>query len=145
MAKAKAPRFWGLRLRLPRGWWRLPLLLLLVPVAVGTAAAWHYYGEYAALIDARLTGERDRVLPRVYARPLTLRVGQGLSEPDLIARLNDLGYAQRERVTQPGEFGIERAGVVFVPRGGTHPGEAIRVAFAPAGKAVRVANVAGGD
>jgi penicillin-binding protein 1B len=133
----------GLRLKLPRGWWRLPLILLLVPAAVGVVAAWHYYGEYAALIDARLAGERDRVLPRVYARPLTLRVGQGLSEADLIARLNDLGYAQRSRVAQAGEFAVERTGVLLMPRGGTHPNQAIRVEFAAAARAVRVARVAG--
>jgi penicillin-binding protein 1B len=141
MAKARRGR--GLRVRLPRRWWRLPLILVLVPALVGAAAAWHYYGEYAALIDARLAGERDRVLPRVYARPLTLRVGQGLSEADLIARLNDLGYAQRARVTQPGEFGVERSGIVLVPKGGTHPRETIRVEFAAAPAAVRVANVSG--
>src|SRR5215218_5866416 len=102
----------GLRLKLPRRWWRLPLILLLVPLAVGLAAGWHYYGEYAALIDARLTRERDRVLPRVYARPLTLRVGQAISEADLIGRLNDLGYSQRGRVAEPGEFAVERPGVL---------------------------------
>ena len=32
------------------------------------------------MIDARLHGERERVLPRVFARPLELRRGQALSE-----------------------------------------------------------------
>ncbi len=47
------------------------------------------------MIDARLHGERERTLPRVYARPVELRRGQSLSQQDLVSRLNDLGYAQR--------------------------------------------------
>ena len=56
------------------------------------------------MIDARLHGERERTLPRVYARPAEFRRGQTLSQQDLIVRLNDLGYADRPRVTQPESF-----------------------------------------
>ena len=44
----------------------------------------YYYVTFSQLIDARLHGERERTLPRVYARPLVLWSGQGLSRHDLI-------------------------------------------------------------
>ena len=53
-------------------------------------------------------GERERSLPRVYARPIEIRKGQTFTQQDLIARLNDIGYAQRPDVAQPGEFAVER-------------------------------------
>ena len=72
------------------------------------AARWHrsligavlvyYYVSFSRIIDARLHGERERSLPRVYARPLEVRRGETLTEQDLVARLNDLGYAQRPTV-----------------------------------------------
>ena len=72
-------------------------LVLAVPLVVLCFAAGYYYVTFARLIDARLHGERDRVLPRVFARPLELRRGQSLTERQLVDRLNDLGYAQRAR------------------------------------------------
>ena len=58
------------------------------------------------MIDARLHGERDRVLPRVFARPLEIRRSEGLSQQEVIDRLNDLGYAQRTQAQNPGEFAV---------------------------------------
>ena len=81
------------------------------------------------MIDARLNGERERTLPRVYARPVELRVGQSLSQQDLVSRLNDLGYAQRAVAEQPGEFAIVRNAVTITPRGGGQRGKVVRVAF----------------
>ena len=49
----------------------------------------YFYVSFGGLIDERLHGERELTLPRVYARPVTLRRGQLLSEDDLVARLND--------------------------------------------------------
>ena len=54
------------------------------------------------MIDARLHGERERTLPRVYARAAEFRRGQTLSQQDLIVRLNDLGYADRPAVDAAG-------------------------------------------
>ena len=62
----------------------------------------YYYVQFSRIIEARLHGERDRVIPRVYARPLTLHAGQGLSEIELIARLNDVGYTEKSRVERAG-------------------------------------------
>ena len=58
----------------------------------------YFYVSFSRIIDARLHGERERSLPRVYARPLEVRRGEMLTVVDLVARLNDLGYAQRSAV-----------------------------------------------
>ena len=120
----------------PRRWLRY-LAAVVGVVALGVAAVTtYYYISFAKLIDERLHGERERSLPRVYARPLQLRRGQSLSEQDLIARLNDLGYAQRARATQAGEFAVLRNAVAIRPRGGDHAGATVQVAFpnAPAAR-----------
>ena len=69
----------------------------------------YLYVSYGRIIDARLHGERDRAVPRVFARPLTLQTGQNMSQAELIARLNDVGYAQRSRVERAGDFAIDRS------------------------------------
>src|SRR6185503_9767322 len=81
------------------------------------------------MIDARLHGERDRVVPRVFARPLELRRGEGLSQKELLDRLNDLGYAQRPQVQAPGEFALNPGLVTVVPRAGTHTGRRVVISF----------------
>ena len=85
--------------------------------------------SYSRLIDARLHAVGERTLPRVYARPVELRRGQSLSEPELISRLNELGYAQRERAEAPGEFAPGRNAVMITPRGGDLRGMTVRVTF----------------
>ncbi|MEQ1573866.1 MAG: PBP1A family penicillin-binding protein [Vicinamibacterales bacterium] len=96
-------------------------------VALGTLV--YNYLSYSRLIDARLHGERERTLPRVYARPVELRRGQSLSEAELISRLNELGYAEREQAEAPGEFAIDRNAVAINPRGGDLRGKVVRVVF----------------
>ena len=99
----------------------------------------YYYVSFSRIIDARLHGERERSLPRVYARPLEVRRGETLTEAELIARLNDLGYAQRTTVQAPGEFAIARNAVLLTPRTGSFSGKTIRAAF-PAPAPVRRAS-----
>ena len=98
-----------------------------------------FYVSFSRIIDARLHGERERSLPRVYARPLELRRGEALTAAELIARLNDLGYAQRTAVEAPGEFAIARNAVLVTPRSGTFKGKTIRAVF-PAPAPVRRAS-----
>ena len=69
------------------------------------------------------------MLPRVFARPLELRRGQALSERQLIDRLNDLGYAQRDEPARPGEFTVGRASVAIRGRSAELTGRVIRVSF----------------
>jgi penicillin-binding protein 1B len=103
------------------------------------AALIYYYVSFSRIIDARLHGERERSLPRVYARPLEVRRGETLTEAELIARLNDLGYAQRTTVQAPGEFAIARNAVLLTPRTGSFSGKTIRATF-PAPAPVRRAS-----
>jgi len=85
------------------------------------------YVSFSRMIDVRLHGERERSLPRVYGRPVEFRRGQDFSEQDLVARLNDLGYAQRGQVQQRGEFAIQQNEVWLVPRGGELAGKQVKL------------------
>ncbi len=134
----------GVRLRIriaPRRWkwWLLTAAGLLLIVVSGVFG--YYYTQFSSLIEARLHGERDRVIPRVFARPLILHSGQGISESELVGRLNDLGYAQRARVERVGEFALESEGMVLVPRSGPQAGQVVRIALSQPGtpKVVKVA------
>jgi penicillin-binding protein 1B len=100
-----------------------------VLVFLSAATVTYYYVSFSRLIDARLHGERERTLPRVYARPLVLWRGQSLSRQDLISRLNDLGYAQRDRADAPGEFTTERDGIAIMPRSSNLGDAVVRVSI----------------
>lgn len=89
----------------------------------------YLYVSYARIIDARLHGERDRTVPRVFARPLSIQTGQSLSQAELIARLNDVGYAQRARVERAGDFAIDRSSVVLSSRTGDQANKLVTIAF----------------
>jgi penicillin-binding protein 1B len=131
---------WRIRVtRLRFKYWRWPAILLpyrrhitialaaVAVIAVGTMT--YLYVSYGRIIEARLHGERDRAIPRVYARPLTLQSGQHLSQTELVARLNDVGYAQRARVERVGEFAIDRHHIVILSRGGDQAGKVVTVSF----------------
>jgi penicillin-binding protein 1B len=81
------------------------------------------------MVEERLHGERERSLPRVYARPVELRLGQALSQQDVIVRLNDLGYAMRARAENRGEFAVARNAIVLMPRAGPLGGKTVTVGF----------------
>jgi penicillin-binding protein 1B len=100
-----------------------------VPIVAVCFLAGYYYVSFGRLIDARLHGERDTVLPRVFARPLELRRGQSMTDRQLIDRLNDLGYAQRAKAEKPGEFAIGPGAVALVPRAPEYKGKAVHVVF----------------
>jgi len=127
----------GWRVRLARLRWpkwlapyRRQILIGLGVIAVVTLGSLTYlYVSYGRIIDARLHGERDRAVPRVFGRPITLQTGQNLSQAELVARLNDVGYAQRAVVEKPGEFAIDRHTVVLISRGGDQAGKPLTVSF----------------
>jgi penicillin-binding protein 1B len=101
----------------------------LIALALGVIATLAVYFSLAGLIDDRLYGERERSLPRVYARPIEIRRGQTFTQQDLIARLNDIGYAQRPDVTGPGEFAVMGNEIAITPRTGKRQGTRVRVNF----------------
>lgn len=115
--------------RRPR-WLRYVLVAAAGGALLGLTVLTYFYISFAALIDARLNGERERTLPRVYARPVELRRGQSLSQRELITRLNDLGYAQRASAGVPGEFSVAGNAVSLTPRSGDYEGKVVRVGFA---------------
>lgn len=122
-----------------RKWVRVTALIVSVPLVVSCFVAGYYYVRFARLLDARLHGERQSVLPRVLARPLELRRGQSLTDRQLIDRLNDLGYAERAAAEKPGEFSIGSGAVVIRPRGTEFKNQVVRVIFERPAAPVRAA------
>jgi penicillin-binding protein 1B len=100
-----------------------------VPVLVVTFLAGYYYATFGRLIDRQLHGERQRVFPHIYARPLELRRGQALTNQQLVDRLNDLGYAERDDPDGPGQFSADASEVAIVPRSGALAGKPVTVSF----------------
>ena len=124
-----------LRLRLPsfrgRGWKFYAAVAVATPLVIASFLVGYYYVQFSRMIDARMHGEFQRTDPRIFARPLTVRRGQRVTQAQMIDRLNDLGYAQRPAVEHPGEFAIGRDALAIMPRSGDHPGEMVRLVFAP--------------
>ena len=114
---------------------------ILAIVALGLLAT--AYASYSRLIDARLSEEGERTPPLVYARPLLLHQGQAISLPDLIDRLNDLGYAQRSTAETPGEFAVVRNAVTIMPREAKSAGGVMHVSFLTSGAHIQRIELAG--
>jgi penicillin-binding protein 1B len=112
-----------------RKWFRVFVIAAGIPVVLLCFAAGYYYIVFARDIDARLHGARQRVVPRVFARPLELWRGQALTDRQLVDRLNDLGYAQREEPSGPGEFTLGDGFVAIQPRSTDPGGPLVRVVF----------------
>jgi penicillin-binding protein 1B len=91
--------------RPPRRFWRKALIIAAVPMVLALGFSGYLWNKYAAMIDQRLGGEQ-RVIPRIFGRPFELRPGQGLTAAQLEQRLNDVGYAARTTVSEPGEFSV---------------------------------------
>ena len=114
-----------------RSWKFYAALLIGVPFAVGCVIVGYFYVSFSRIIDARMHGEFLRTDPRIFARPLSIRRGQRVTLPQMVDRLNDLGYAQRSPVEQPGQFAVGRDALAVIPRAGDHAGQTIRFVFAP--------------
>jgi hypothetical protein len=120
----------AVRLKLPkRRWVRYAVYAGAAGAFIGVVAFTWAWVSFSNMIDDRLHGERERTLPRVYARPSEFRRNQMLSQQDLVVRLNDLGYAERVMVQQPGEFAVAKNTVSLIPRGGELTGKTIRLTF----------------
>jgi penicillin-binding protein 1B len=116
--------------------WQLYLALAItIPAIVVSTLTGYYYVTFSRMIDARLHGEVQRTDPRIFARPFIVRRGQRVTMAQMIDRLNELGYAHRDRAGQPGEFAIGRDALVVVPRAGDRQGQAVRFGFASRGGA----------
>ncbi len=124
-AKARKAR----RPRRSRFWWKVLAVLVLLPVLAGAAVFGYSYFRFARVIDERLHGQREQSLPRIFGRPMELRRGQWLGERQLVDRLNDLGYAQRDTAGKPGEFSVAPHMVTLVARTGENAGRTVRARF----------------
>jgi penicillin-binding protein 1B len=135
VAKKKKTRGWRVhitRLRWPAllaPYKRAIAIVLGMVCVIMLGAVTYLYVSYGRVIDDRLHGERDRAVPRIFARPLTLQTGQNMSQAELIGRLNDVGYAQRARVERTGDFAIDRSNIVILSRGGDQAGKVVTVSF----------------
>jgi len=112
--------------------------------------AGYLYVDYSRRIDERLRGEVAQSSPRIFARPVEIAPGQALTDRELAERLNDLGYANRARPDEPGEFAVGQQAIALVPAGGSHTGDVLRVVFQPPtrgalGRVARIERVEGGS
>ena len=64
----------------------------------------YYWISVGHMIDKRLGGGEDRPMPRIFGRAFEIRPGQALTIAELRSRLNNVGYSERPKVEQPGEF-----------------------------------------
>jgi penicillin-binding protein 1B len=103
--------------------------MLIGPSIIITGVIWYYYVSLSHIIDERLHGLDVRTFPRIFARPFELHRGQGLTDRQLIDRLNDLGYTQVVHVEKPGEFAIGRSAIALMVRGGQFDGKIVRILF----------------
>jgi penicillin-binding protein 1B len=129
--KPNRPRLAFLR---GRSWKFYVALAIGVPALIFFSVVTYYYISFSRIIDARMHGEFQRTDPRIFARPLVVRRGQRVTQPQMIDRLNEMGYAHRDGAERPGEFAVGRDALVVIPRGGDRIGQTIRFAFAPPGK-----------
>jgi penicillin-binding protein 1B len=78
-------------------WWLLVLLVLMIPV-----------GIHISVLDARVReqfeGKRWELPARVYARPLELYSGMGITPENLTIELSALGYRESGELYNQGEF-----------------------------------------
>ena len=126
--KTSRPRLAFLR---GRSWKFYAALAVGIPALLLAIFVGYFYVQFSRVIDARMHGEFQRTDPRIFARPLVIRRGQRITLAQMIDRLNDLGYAQRPKVDQPGQFAIGRDALAIIPRGGDQIGKTVRLVFAP--------------
>ena len=97
------------------GWFRIAVLTLGIGSVAILITAGLFWVRYGRMIDARLGGEQ-RSAPRIFGRPFELQAGRGLSPVQLAQRLNDIGYAERPKVTEPGQFAVSGLSVTLRTR-----------------------------
>ncbi len=105
-----------LRNLLPRKPWVRALVLGLgIPGVILFFTVVYYWVSYGRLIDAKLGGEQ-RPAPRIFGRAFEIRTGRAVTYEQLRQRLNEVGYAEREKAEKPGEFSVSTGYVLIAPR-----------------------------
>ena len=114
-----------------RPWLRKLIIGLAVAGTVTLFLGTYFWIRVGHQIDARLAGEA-RPIPRIYGRPFEIYAGRGLSPTELVQRLNDVGYAQRPKIEQPGEFSMAANAVTIMTRPvDKTPARTVRIEFSP--------------
>ncbi|HXT70795.1 MAG TPA: PBP1A family penicillin-binding protein [Vicinamibacterales bacterium] len=118
------------RFGLPRRrWLRITTLVVAGIGLAGFGAAVFFWISYGRMIDARFGGEQ-RAIPRIFGRPFEIRQGRALEPAQLVQRLNDVGYAERPKAAQPGEFTLSPGVITVVTRAADQvPSQTVKVAF----------------
>ena len=88
------------RFRKRPAWVRVLTYTAGVLLLAGLGCVIYVYVSYGRIIDERLNGERERTLPRVYARPVELRVGQPLTVE--FSRNHVTPFYRDDDITRPG-------------------------------------------
>lgn len=128
-APTPAPK--GVRLRMPvprRRWLRRFLKWSAFSFAILFVIAVYFWISYGRMIDERLAGEA-RPVPRIFGQPFEIRQGRGLEPGQLVQRLNDVGYAQRPKPEEPGEFSITGPSIQIMLRDADGKGRFVKVDF----------------
>jgi penicillin-binding protein 1B len=139
-------RFRRFRMWLPqRRWMRFALIFVGVPALALFIVGAYYWVSFGRLIDAKLGGDQ-RPVPRIFGRAFEIRAGRGLSLEQLRQRLNEVGYAEREKAAGAGEFSVSGNSVTLAPR--TADTERVRlvrvdIARGPSPVVTRVSEVGG--
>ena len=75
-----------------------------VATILAIAVTVYYWIAVSRMIDKRLGTGEDRPMPRIFGRAFEIAPGQTLSVAELRSRLNNVGFSERPKVEQPGEF-----------------------------------------
>ena len=100
--------------------------LIIAAIVAGVlvvAVTVYYWIAVSRMIDKRLGGGEDRTMPRIFGRAFEITPGQTLSVAELRSRLNNVGYSERTKPEQPGEFATTATSLQMMtkPVAGTKP------------------------
>ena len=116
-------------------------LVFLTTVTVGVLG--YYYYAFSQRIDRLLRGEVFTRSAGIYAAPKEIRVGEGLSADELVARLQRLGYVERSQQADSarGRYSASGAGLEIEPSqdtvvDGKRQFPRLRVQFGKGGKSI---------
>ncbi len=101
-----------------RPWARRILLAggLVAVVLIGITT--YYWISVGRMIDKRLGGGEDRPMPRIFGRAFEIRPGQPLTTGELRSRLSNVGYSERPKPEQPGEFAVTPTSLQIMTKAG---------------------------
>ncbi|MFN0086492.1 MAG: PBP1A family penicillin-binding protein [Blastocatellia bacterium] len=120
-------------------------VIVLALIAIGVL--FYYYSRYSAIIETGLKGDIFVRSSGIYAAPLTLREGAGISKARMLSHLKNVGYVSQDTLEQQGNEKkgrfVDRGAVVEIFPGpdatidGARAYDNLRISFARSGEAVQ--------